>query len=72
MSISKSAGIDELLRNSEEQDNDYMNHIPSAPGRRPAEPKPTIKSRNTQAWRKLEDHLDEKRLRHKLKESFED
>ncbi|MGH8400751.1 MAG: PA3496 family putative envelope integrity protein, partial [Gammaproteobacteria bacterium] len=28
--------------------------------------------RNTQAWRKLEDHLDDKRLRHKLKEWYDD
>ncbi|HET7922239.1 MAG TPA: hypothetical protein VFM15_05740 [Gammaproteobacteria bacterium] len=70
MSISKSAGIDELLRHSDEQDS--YDIVPSAPGRKPAEPKPAIRPRNTQAWRKLEDHLDEKRLRKKLQESYED
>jgi hypothetical protein len=70
MSSSKSAGIDELIRNSYEQDS--YDYVPSAPGRKPAEPKVAVKNRNTQAWRKLEDHLDEKRLRHKLKEWYED
>lgn len=67
----KSAGIDDLIRDSYEQDNDEI--IPSAPGRKPAEPnRLAIKPRNTQAWRKLEDHLDDKRLRDKLKEWYED
>ncbi|HET7396771.1 MAG TPA: hypothetical protein VFK12_10070 [Gammaproteobacteria bacterium] len=70
MSSSKSAGIDELIRNSFDQDNE--DYVPSAPGRKPAEPKVVVKNRNTQAWRKLEDHLDDKRLRHKLKEWYED
>jgi hypothetical protein len=68
--MSKSAGIDELIRDSYEQDSEDI--VPSAPGRKPAEPKLVIKPRNTQAWRKLEDHLDEKRLRQKLKEWYED
>lgn len=65
--MSNSAGIDDLIRDDYEQDNDDI--VPSAPGRKPAEPnRLAIKPRNTQAWRKLENHLDDKRLRQQLSE----
>jgi len=66
-----SVGIDDLIRDDYDQDNDDI--VPSAPGRKPAEPnRLAIKPRNTQAWRELEDRLEDKRLRDTLKEWDDD
>ncbi|MGA9851789.1 MAG: hypothetical protein WBR15_02530 [Gammaproteobacteria bacterium] len=69
MNISKSSGIDELIRDSD----DGADHVyePGAPGRK-RNPKPAKPQNASQAWRTLEDRLNERRLKRKLKEIYEE
>ena len=71
--MSKSSALEEILSRS-----DYADGMdipsPGAPGRKPASAKPPAAKhlRTTQAWRKVEDALDNRRLDKKLKEVYED
>jgi hypothetical protein len=69
MHISKSSGIEELIQKSDDATVEPV-YEPSAPGRK-RDRKP-VKVQASQAWRTLEDRLNERSLRHKLKEIYED
>jgi len=69
MHISKSSGIEELLQKTDDAAVDPV-YEPSAPGRK-RDRKP-VKAQTSQAWRTLEDRLNERNLRHKLKEIYDD
>ncbi|MGH8396704.1 MAG: PA3496 family putative envelope integrity protein [Gammaproteobacteria bacterium] len=66
----KPSGIEEFLRNSDDAGNDQV-YEPGAPGRK-RNPKPVKPQNASQAWRTLEDHLNERRLKRKLKEIYEE
>ncbi|MGH8414640.1 MAG: PA3496 family putative envelope integrity protein [Gammaproteobacteria bacterium] len=70
MSMSKSSGIEEFLRNSDDAGTDQV-YERGAPGRK-RDHKPVKPQNASQAWRTLEDHLNERRLKRKLKEIYED
>lgn len=68
--MARSSGIDELIRNSDDAATDHV-YEPGAPGRK-RDRKPVKPQNASQAWRTLEDRLNEKRLKRKLKEIYED
>lgn len=71
MSTSKSSSIEELIPDNYDAGAD--NYVRSAPGRKRGSTTKTMKlPHGSQAWRTLEDRLNEKRLRHKLREIYED
>ncbi len=69
MHISKSSGIEELIQKTDDAAVEPV-YEPSAPGRK-RDRKP-VKAQTSQAWRALEDRLNERNLRHKLKEIYDD
>lgn len=70
MHISKSSGIEEIIQKTDDAAVDPV-YEPSAPGRKRSTGKP-VKAQTSQAWRALEDRLNERNLRHKLKEIYDD
>ncbi|MGH8278149.1 MAG: hypothetical protein ACRETQ_01080 [Gammaproteobacteria bacterium] len=71
MPTSKSSSIEELLPETEDSGADH--YVPSGPGRKRGTTNKTSKlPHGSQAWRRLEDRLNEKRLRHKLREIFDE
>lgn len=68
--MAKTSGIEDLIRDSDYGSTDH--YEPGVAGRKRGpvvKPKP---QHGSQAWRKLEDRLNERRLRRKLKEIYED
>ncbi|MBU6470727.1 MAG: hypothetical protein KGL00_08700 [Gammaproteobacteria bacterium] len=67
----KASVLEDVIRNSDDSGMD--SYVPGAAGRKRGavvkQPKPQYSS---QAWRRLEDRLNDRRLRHKLKEVYED
>lgn len=71
MPTSKTPSIEELV--PETYDNGADHYVPSGPGRKPGSTTKSQKvAHGSQAWRKLEDRLNEKRLRHKLREIYDE
>ncbi len=68
MAISKSSGIDALIRSNDDSEADNMEALVMPSKKRDRKP---AKPQMSQAWRVLEDHLDDKRLQRKLKEYYE-
>lgn len=67
----KATALEDLIRNSDDTGADT--YEPRAAGRRRgAVVKPPKPQHSSQAWRRLEDRLNDRRLRHKLKEVYED
>lgn len=67
MTISKSSSIEEFIRHSDDAETEHVYE----PATKKRDRKP-VKPQTSQAWRTLEDHLNERRLRHKLKEIYEE
>jgi len=69
--MAKASGIEDLIRDSDDAGANY--YEPGHAGRkRGPVVKPPKPQHSSQAWRKLEDRLNERRLRRKLKEVYED
>ncbi|MHB8425344.1 MAG: PA3496 family putative envelope integrity protein [Gammaproteobacteria bacterium] len=68
MAISKSSGIDALIRSNDDSEADNMEALVMPSKKRDRKP---VKPQMSQAWRVLEDRLDDKRLQRKLKEYYE-
>lgn len=72
MPTTKSSRIEELIQNGDDADAGQV-YERGAPGRRRSTGAKPQKSLNaSQAWRTLEDRLNEKRLKRKLREIYED
>lgn len=69
--MAKASGIEDLIR-----DSDYSSGDAYEPGHAGRKRGPVVKppkpQHSSQAWRKLEDRLNDRRLRRKLKEVYED
>ena len=69
--MAKASGIEDLIRDSDDGGADH--YEPGVAGRkRGSVVRPPKPQHGSQAWRKLEDRLNERRLRRKLKEVYED
>lgn len=68
MGIPKPSGIDDLVPDSAEYQDDAGDILNAAKKNE----RKLLKLRNPQAWRALEDRLDELRLKRRLQEYYED
>lgn len=72
MPTSKSSSIEELIPDTDDTGADH--YVPSGPGRKRGSTASKTQKlpHGSQAWRTLEDRLNEKRLRHKLREIYDE
>ena len=69
MHISKSSGIEELIQKTDDAAVDPVYEFSAAGRKRDRKP---VKVQTSQAWRTLEDRLNERNLRHKLREIYDE
>ncbi|MGD8379248.1 MAG: hypothetical protein PVI37_04855 [Gammaproteobacteria bacterium] len=70
MGIARSSGLDEFLGDAEDFEGEELDSLMEEQLSRKRERKPS-RTRQTH-WRDIEDYLENKRLRHQLKEFYED
>ena len=69
MTVSNASAIENLIREDYRYDGDNPGE-PAAAVKRAS--RKSVKPQLPQAWRSVEEHLDRKRLRHRLKECYEE